>query len=127
MIFLHQLGFSRIEIKLAYGFDESNADLCSIYENELKKLLGFYTDNPEYTPCLLLNLDFRKLLVKAEIIKWCDASIKTISYDMDGNKYPCRYFQDLRKSGKLSIEEMWAINYNEIQELLEPPCRKCII
>lgn len=127
VIFLHQLGFTRIEIKLAYGFDWSNDDLCSKYKNELEKLLDFYTEASDYIPCSLLNLDLKKLLVKDEIVKWCNAGIKTISYDMDGNRYPCRYFQDLRKTGNLSDEEMWAINYAEIQESLEAPCRNCII
>jgi uncharacterized protein len=127
VIFLHQLGFTRIEIKLAYGFDWLNDDLCSKYKNELEKLLNFYADDLNYTPCSLLNLDLKKLLVKDKVVKWCNAGVRTISYDMDGNKYPCRYFQDLRKKDKLSIEDMWTINYAEIQETLELPCRQCII
>ena len=127
VVFLHQLGFTRIEIKLAYGFDWSNDALSTKYKNELEKLLDFYTDNSNYTPCSLLKLDYERLLVKDKIIKWCNAGIKTISYDMDKNKYPCRYFQDLRKEGKLSLEEMWTVNYADIQESLESPCRQCII
>lgn len=128
VIYLHKLGFSKIEMKLAYGFDWSNVKQSVLLQKELSKLVDFYVKYPHLTPCTLINLKVQDVLLSKDVIKkWCNAGERTISYDMDGNPYPCRYFQDLRKNQILSLDEMWKVDYQQIQNLLEEPCRSCIL
>lgn len=126
--YLHKLGFPNIEIKLAYGFDWTESWKSEVFIEQLEKLIEFYLIHPEYVPCTFLNLKINKVLDPvSKIEKWCHAGGKTVSYDMDGNKYPCRYFQDLRKASLLSLEQMWEVNLTEIQNSLQGVCRNCIL
>lgn len=128
VIYMHGIGFPKIEIKLAYGFDWSDKEKCSLFLNQLYKLRDFYVEHPEISPCSFLDIDILQVLKPMSYIKkWCNAGEKTISYDMDGNRYPCRYFQDLRKKGKLFLEDMWKTNYSEIHNELSGSCRKCLL
>lgn len=126
--YLHFLGFPNIEIKLAYGFDWTEKWKSEMFIKELEKLIDFYLEHTEYEPCSFLNLKIEKALAPLSVVeKWCQAGEKTISYDMDGDKYPCRYFQDLKKSKLLTLEEIWKTDFTSIQESLEGSCRKCIL
>lgn len=126
--YLHRVGFPCIEIKLAYGFDWAETWKSKVFIEQLKKLIKFYLAHPEYVPCTFLNLNIKRVLEPISTIeKWCHAGGKTISYDMDGNRYPCRYFQDLRKENLLSLEQMWKIDLTEIQNDLQGVCRNCIL
>lgn len=128
VVFLHQKGFPQIEIKLAYGFDWNDVSICKAFAEQLQMLIPFYEKNLKLVPCSFLNMKLVDILLPNENIKkWCNAGIRTVSYDMDGNRYPCRYFQDLRKSNKLSLGEMWEIDYQTIQNTLQTPCRDCLI
>lgn len=128
VVFLHQKGFPQIEIKLAYGFDWSDTSICKMFAEQLQMLILFYEKNPNLVPCSFLNVKLADILLPNENIKkWCNAGVRTVSYDMDGNRYPCRYFQDLRKNNKLDLNEMWEINYHTIQDTLEVPCKDCLI
>lgn len=128
VVFLHQKGFSQIEIKLAYGFDWTDASIGKVFADQLQMLLPFYEENPELVPCTFLNVKLSDVILPNEIIKkWCNAGVRTVSYDMDGNRYPCRYFQDLRKNNRLNLKEIWEIDYQSIQNTLQAPCRDCLI
>ena len=128
VIYMHNLGFPQIEIKLAYGFDWTDISQGTLFMSELDKLKAFYLQHSEVNPCSFLNINVKEVLEPGTYIKkWCQAGERTISYDMDGNRYPCRYFQDLRKSGKLSLEDIWMVDYGKIQYELSGSCRTCLI
>lgn len=128
VIFLHEQGFRRVEMKLAYGFDWSDDLLCRILREELEKLVAFYIDNIELIPCTMLNVDFSHVnSLGKQIKKWCSAGYNTVSYDMDGNLFPCRYFQDLVKAGHLTHIGIWEYDYRKIQDQLCGQCNKCLL
>lgn len=128
VVYLHSLGFPEVQIKLAYGFDWSDPDACRLLTTELEKLVAFYVEHPHLKPCTLLDLHAEKLILPNEQnVRWCNAGTRTISYDMDGNPFPCRYFQDLRRDGKLTLEEMWSVDFKKIQDTLSEPCSHCLI
>lgn len=126
--YMHFLGFPTIEIKLAYGFDWTEKWKSEMFLKQLNELIDFYVKKPEYEPCTFLNLKIEKVLYPASVIeKWCNAGEKTVSYDMDGDKYPCRFFQDLRKESLLTLSDIWKIDLANIHNGLEGVCRKCIL
>lgn len=126
--FLHRCGFPKIEIKLAYGFDWSRQEQSEVFVNELEKLLQFYMENPDLEPCSFMNLKVEEVLSPISYIKkWCNAGVRTVSYDMDGVKFPCRYYQDLLRNGKMTYEDIWAVDYSNIHQGLEKPCKNCIL
>ena len=126
--YLHQCGFPKIEIKLAYGFDWSRKEQRETFLAELEKLVEYYTENPDLTPCSFLDLKIEEVLQPVSVItKWCNAGGRTISYNMDGVKFPCRYYQDLLRKGNMTLEEIWAVDYSQIHQTLEAPCKQCIL
>jgi len=128
VVFLHELGFKKVEMKLAYGFDWSDASLCKLLEAELAKLTKYYTIHHDIVPCSLLNVDFTQVNEEGKSVKkWCNAGVNTVSYDMDGKLYPCRYFQDLVKAKHITNEEIWKYDYNLIQDTLSGGCTKCLL
>lgn len=128
VIFLHEVGFKKVEMKLAYGFDWNDKSVNEVLIGELNKLKFYYLSNTNIVPCTLLNFDFMQInYIDKPIKKWCNAGESTVSYDMEGNRYPCRYFQDLVKNKHISLEDMWTHNYSKIQESLSGRCLLCKI
>lgn len=128
VMYLHELGFKKVEMKLAYGFNWNDRSLCETLERELLKLKEFYLCHPDIEPCSLLNIDFSQVNNDDKITKkWCNAGQNTVSYDMQGRKYPCRYFQDLVINGHITHDEMWAHDYSTIQNSLIGQCTKCLL
>lgn len=126
--YLHELGFNEVESKLAYGFDWNKKEHEFSLLTGLEQLIEYYLASPDIIPFTLLNMDITNAADPASPIrKWCNAGGRTISYDMNGDKYPCRYFQDIRKNGKASLDEIWQVDYSKIQETLSEPCRICLL
>lgn len=128
IIFLHELGFKNVEMKLAYGFDWNDKSVNDILREQLNKLKPYYLCHEDIKPCSLLNVDFLKVTHSGKPIqKWCNAGEKTVSYDMQGTRYPCRYFQDLVKGKHITHEEIWQYDYLSIQNTLRGRCVDCKI
>ncbi len=128
VVHLHELGFKNVEMKLAYGFDWNDAAFCQTLECELRKLKAYYLSHPSVIPCSLLNVDFLRVNYPGkEVRKWCNAGYNTVSYDMRGNLYPCRYFQDLVKTKHMVYDEIWKYDYKTIQHTLSGKCKNCLI
>ena len=126
----HKKGF-KVSCNLAYGVDWSGDVLRNTFENELKKLVDFYVENPDIAPCSMLD---RMILVlgqeskdKETIHKWCGVKTHMHTYDVDGTLYPCQHFmpiscgdQNAVKFEDLDVEEECSIcNLNE-------ECRECL-
>lgn len=128
VMYMHELGFPEIEIKLAYGFDWSDDETCHIFLSELQKLREYYNEHLFINPCTFMNINILETAKPVSYIKkWCHAGERTISYDMKGNRFPCRYFQDLKKSGKITLEQIWEYDYTSIQNELTDGCQCCLL
>lgn len=126
--YIHNLGFKSIDLKLAYSFDWSDKAEMAELQRQFDLLIDFYLDNPEYKPASLLNIDLMELnYPNKPIKKWCTLGSETLSIDMNGDKYPCRYFQDLVRANKLTYDEMWKVDYANIHNQLKGKCTKCLV
>ena len=125
---LHDLGFPAIEVKLAYSFDWSSKEILSVLVEQYEKLLDFYVDNIDLPPHSLLNIDMLELnYLGKKPKKWCTCGVETYSFDMDGNRFPCRYYQDLVRFGKIKYDDIWKEDYASIQNKIKGRCRECLL
>lgn len=126
--YIAALGFPEIDLKLAYSFDWTDPAEMAELERQFQRLVDFYLDHPEYHPASLLDVDMTRLNFPGKApVKWCDCGVQTISYDMQGNRFPCRYFQDLVRYGKLTPAQMWQEDYTRIQDCIGGRCRSCLL
>ena len=89
----------KLSANLAYGCNWSDETLKYTFAEEMKKLVVFFIEHPEYEPPLnLLQKNLipfgRCIYTKEKIrpIKYCGAGSGMCCYDMEGNKYPCQMF-----------------------------------
>jgi uncharacterized protein len=123
VIFLHSLGFE-VHNNLAYGIDWTDNTNLQILNRELRKLIEYYLDHPEITPCSLLNM---KIAYQGHTEKkWCGVGVEMAVYDYDGKKYPCHTFLPL-SIGRKKAEASLAIDFSNIQLLIDPKCKECML
>lgn len=126
--YIYEVGFPDIDLKLAYAFDWSDPNEMEELKKQFGNLVDFYVEHPEYKVASLLNVDVNEVNYPGKKIKkWCTVGGDTLSVDMKGDKYPCRYFQDLVRNGKISYEDMWKVDYENIQDTLSGKCVDCLI
>lgn len=127
VIYLHNKGFE-VNCNLAYGLNWGNKELRDTYEGQLLKLIDFYLDNPTVKPCSMLNMEL-KYVGQADLLqyeKWCGAGTKMRVYAVDGECYPCHYFEPLsigEEKAKLSL----AIDFSDTKALMDSACKKCCL
>lgn len=97
IIHAHSLGFDDVNANLAYGIDWTNPENEKIYERELTKLIDFYIEHPEITPCSILDVNRLQSLTSEldEASRHCGAGVYMKAYDYDGTFYPCQHFLPL--------------------------------
>ncbi len=89
IIHLHKLGFSPVADLAAVANYWDDEDF-SIFETELEKVVKFYCDNEEYDICRMLDYDLRRVFIGKDVpFQYCGAGKNMITYDVDGNWYPC--------------------------------------
>ncbi|WP_295471263.1 radical SAM protein [uncultured Subdoligranulum sp.] len=126
--YISELGFPEIDLKLAYAFDWTSAEEMAELERQFARLVDFYLEHPEYHPASLLDVDMTRLNFAGKPpVKWCTCGVETVSYDMQGNRFPCRYYQDLIRYGKVTPEQMWQEDYTHIQNTIKGRCRNCLL
>lgn len=96
VIFLQEKGFD-VECNLAYNIDWSDGNNKGILQNELMKLIDYYLQRPEVTPCSIIDAPIENVsLAKGEkLIGVCGAGTGTVAYHIDGTAYPCQFFMPL--------------------------------
>lgn len=128
IIFLEEKGFE-VACNLAYGIDWSKNDNKYYLERELKKLIEHYLDNPQITPCSLLDRDICGISYNKDTKpRFCGAGINVVSYDVDGQAYPCQFFMPL-SVGREKAEKSRSLTFfyeNVPLEVLDPKCKDCI-
>lgn len=130
VIFLHKKGFE-IACNLAYDIDWSDISYKEILQQELMKLINFYLENPEITPCTMLSNPISQIAThnKNKYVRWCGAGLGACTYYIDGTQYPCQFFMPL------SVGEEKAKNSHKIkfydkeipESLIDNKCKNCVI
>lgn len=124
VIFLHEQGIP-FSNNLAYGVDWSDDNLIETMQLQLKKLADYYIDNPNVTPCKMLNMRIEDLNYPQKIKRWCGAGIGLKAYDTFGNAYPCHLFQPMSYDADRSIASIEKCFIE--QNTMDPRCDKCSI
>ena len=124
--FIHDLGF-RVKSNLAYGPDWGGKEVKKVYEEQLSKLIEYYTVHDELEPTTLVNMDLISVAYPQEPMrKWCGMGSQMIAYDINGVKYPCHFFQDL-SLGLVRKDEIWNVDYSNIHKTQNNHCKHCIL
>jgi uncharacterized protein len=123
VIYLHSLGFV-IHNNPAYGIDWSDPENLNILSRELQKLIDFYLNHPEIKPCSMMNMkiEYQGYIEK----KFCGAGTDMAVFDVDGKKYPCHGFLPI-SIGKGKADASLAIDFSQVENLLDPKCKGCIL
>lgn len=127
--YLYEFGFKEVACNLAYGIDWDNRENEIILENELKKLIDFFLDNPQYKPCSMLEMGIETCVPKDKMFRFCGAGVNMIAYDVDGESYPCQMFMPITAGTEKAKESKNITFYDEEIPLylLPEKCRNCIV
>lgn len=130
VIFCHRLGLP-VSCNLAYGIDWCDEINQSLLIEQLRLLMDFYLENPQYYPCLMLD-PMRILnlcITEHKQMRVCGAGYTMRAYDYDGSFFPCQHFLPL-SVGQTKAEESLKIEFPELDikdRTYESPCSNCPI
>lgn len=86
---IEHLGFWPV-VDLAAVENYWTLDEMRIFEQQLDLLVNHYSDNLNLPICRMLDYDLRRVFIdKKEAFQYCGAGRNMITYDIDGNWYPC--------------------------------------
>lgn len=123
VIFLQNLGFS-VHFNPAYGIVWTNDDAL-IYESQLNCLADHYLQkNDNVATVNNLNLDFSSLLCKGPPAKFCGSGTHMITYDVDGNTYPCHMFSPIVLGHDCTVH-LKRFDFHASDSLIDPKCATC--
>lgn len=126
--FLHEKGFE-VSCNLAYNIDWSKPENEDILSVQLLKLIDYYLSHPECVPCSLLDMGIDTSDPKQQTYRYCGCGISVISYDVDGQDYPCQMFMPLSAGREKAGKASEIIFYQDTipDGLTDPKCRDCVI
>jgi len=129
VVYLHNMDFG-VSCNLAYGIDWSEESCVKILERELNILIKFYIENPQITPCSMLNMGIDTIAFGTEkIFRYCGCGIDMVAYDVDGKSYPCHLFMPISAGVEKAAKTNELFFYDEEIPLehIEDKCRDCVI
>ncbi|MBF0235601.1 MAG: hypothetical protein HQK65_21575 [Desulfamplus sp.] len=129
VLYLERLGFN-VSCNLAYGIDWSDETYSQILERELMKLIDYYLNNPQITPCRILKSNIDQLVSRQDkTFPYCGAGTALVAYDIDGKSYPCQLFMPISCGiEKAGNSENIKFHRGEIpQTQVEQKCLKCVV
>ncbi|MBR1433107.1 radical SAM protein [Ruminococcus sp.] len=89
VIHLHKLGFLPVVDMASLADYWSESDI-GVLEDEIEKLIDYYSQNPNTPICRMLDYDLRRVFIdKRSHFQYCGAGKNMVTYDVDGNWYPC--------------------------------------
>lgn len=92
IMYLHKSGF-KLTGNLAFGIDWSGQLHINEFAKQLKILIEFYLENPQFEPSGPLAMGIELINYEnLEPQKWCGVGTHMVAIDVDGNEYPCHMF-----------------------------------
>lgn len=126
IIHLHSLGFENVAATFAHGVDWKIDNLTDILGDELQKLCDFYLENPKIKECSIFNMDLTKMVqTDRKIEKWCGTGTHMVSYDINGETYPCHTFQENTTVNTNPIK-LKDFDFNCVTNFGDSKCSNCI-
>lgn len=123
--FIEKYGF-KLSNNAAYGTDWSRDDNTGILEKELMKLAEYYLENLYSKPCMILDFPIERISFKEPIAKWCGTGTAMKAYSVDGDLYPCHFFDPVT-IGKEKAELSKLLIMNNVITEIDPMCEKCVL
>ncbi len=124
VIYLHTHGFN-FTANLGHGLIWRDEDYI-IYEKELFSLAKFYLKNPQYNRIALLDIGMRAIRLSGVPEKTCGTGTSMISYDIDGNTYPCPVFSPLTM-GDDNAKILCNLDFDDPNNYIDKRCIGCIL
>lgn len=121
--YLHTLGFQPV-VDLASAPDYWEQIDINIFEKQLKLLVAFYSENSHLDICRMLDYDLRRVFIeKGAPFKYCGAGRNMITFDVDGQWYPCMALAPVSQGydAKLFKEE----NFKQFDLSYDNICKQC--
>lgn len=124
LIYLEDNGFKTMP-SLAVG-EEWNEKDAIIYTQQLESIITHFLDKPiNYIPSFLLQSIDSLFENHNYIYKSCQTGDSSITYDIDGNSYPCILFSPLVIK---SSDNNWKnLDFKDITQFEDPECKNCFI
>lgn len=125
VIYLHSHNY-KVLTTLAVGEKWTNEDAI-IYYNQIRELSSYYlSQKNKFPPSFLLkSIDvlFEQKYAKR---KCCHSGDSVVTYDINGDKYPCTIFTPL-VFGRDIREELLNYDFNDDSQFFDSRCSRCII
>ena len=128
IIFMHENGYT-FTCNLAHDIDWSFEGNKEILERELMKLIEYYFEHEDITPCQLLNVPIHMIATvdPSESFRQCGAGEEMFSYDVNGIAYPCQFFMPVTLGEERAKEAQSLVFREELfREDFPEPCRSCV-
>lgn len=110
-----------------WGAPEQKIALLKVYEQQLDRLVEYYTTHSELFPALLLDRRLEYVLRSDESVphlredtRWCGAGIEMLMFDTNGNQFPCHRF-----SPWVTGRPAPAIQVNQQKQWKPDKCAEC--
>ena len=104
-----------------------------VYRDQLRQLVEFYLENPQYAPVRLVDFGIRKIgmnaihpELKRDGRKWCGTGDQMICYAVNGQTYPCQLFAP--SSGSEDVNEVarkW--DFTNQENFIDSQCAACCL
>ena len=125
VLYLHHLGFSKVNVELAHGVNWTKENIIS-YKTQLERLADYYVQHPEVHRISLLNIDIRKVLDKNVPNKKCGCGSNFSVYDTDGVRYPCHLFSPLVMTQE-QLNGIKDIDFDNDSLFTNDICKGCLL
>ena len=127
IMFLYGKGFKVVQANLAYGSNLGwGTKHLHILNQELDKLIDYYSIHPEIQPTALLDIPVWNILDDNAPDMTCRFGIDLLCYDCDGQIYPCHMFSPITISRE-KAEAVQHLDYTIIRQSNNTPCVRCVL
>lgn len=123
VIFLHSLG-CKITANCGFGLTWKQEDKEE-YKWQLFKLAEYYLKNPNIEPISMFEPRLHYIVSNQTSKKWCGSGENMITYDVDGETYPCHLFTPLVLGSNRAAKLHEIIDFSNNEINLDSICSSC--